>query len=95
MRKALTRIFACVLIVKMIFGKEKMKMLGARDIAEYFLFLSEPDCEDYISNLKLQKLIYYAQGFSLAIYGKSLLNDERQLFFPVNDNYNSRLYCLI
>jgi len=21
--------------------------------------------------------------------------DERQLFFPVNDNYNSRLYCLI
>lgn len=50
-------------------------MLTAKNIAEYFLVKTEPDCEEYISNLKLQKLLYYAQGFSLAIHNKKLFDD--------------------
>ncbi len=44
-------------------------MLTCHNIADYFLFLAdnEEDGADLISNLKLQKLVYYAQGFHLAI----------------------------
>ena len=31
---------------------------------------------DLISNLKLQKLLYYAQGIHVALYGTPLFNDE-------------------
>lgn len=47
-------------------------MLSAHDVAKYFLALTSEDEGDVISNLKLQKLLYYAQGFSLAIFDKSL-----------------------
>ena len=50
--------------------------LTAKKIAEYFLFKTDTEVEDYISNLKLQKLVYYAQGFHLAIHGKPLFNDK-------------------
>ena len=50
-------------------------MLTAKNVAEYFLVKTEPDCEEFISNLKLQKLLYYAQGFFLAIYDKLLFDD--------------------
>jgi len=43
------------------------------DVAEYFLILEGDDGE--ISNMKLQKLVYYAQGFSLALLGKPLFDD--------------------
>ena len=46
----------------------------ARDIARYFLAVQ--DDEEAISNLKLQKLLYYAQGFSLALTGKTLFNEQ-------------------
>ncbi|SFY16180.1 Panacea domain-containing protein [Azotobacter vinelandii] len=44
------------------------------DVAEYFLLL-EGDAGE-ISNLKLQKLVYYAQGFSLALLGEPLFNER-------------------
>ena len=47
-------------------------MLTAKDIARYFLSLADPDVGDSISNLKLQKLVYYAQGFHLALFGTPL-----------------------
>ena len=47
-------------------------MCKAIDVAKYFLSKSEPEIGDTISNLKLQKLLYLAQGFNLAIYGKVL-----------------------
>jgi uncharacterized phage-associated protein len=50
-------------------------MLSARDIAKYFLYRAEKD-EERLSNLKLQKLVYYAQGLHLALYGKPLFNEE-------------------
>ena len=46
--------------------------ITANLIAKYILCLSDPKVGDVISNLKLQKLLYYAQGFHLAIYGKPL-----------------------
>jgi uncharacterized phage-associated protein len=49
--------------------------MRAKDVAEYFLSLSDPECEDFISNLKLQKLVYYAQGFHLAIFGEPLFDE--------------------
>ncbi len=52
-------------------------MKNAIDIAKAFLKLSQPEAGDTISNLKLQKLLYYAQGFHLAIYeGKPLFEED-------------------
>ncbi|WP_286915685.1 MULTISPECIES: Panacea domain-containing protein [Pseudomonas] len=46
------------------------------DVAKYFLAQSSEDAGDLISNLKLQKLVYYAQGFSLALNGRPLFNEQ-------------------
>ncbi len=51
-------------------------MKSAKTIAKAFLCLSNPDVGDVVTNLKLQKLLYYAQGFNLAIYGKPLFKEE-------------------
>jgi uncharacterized phage-associated protein len=51
-------------------------MATASDVAKYFLTLSEPEEGDLVSNLKLQKLLYYAQGFHLALHGGPLFNEE-------------------
>ena len=51
-------------------------MKKATQIAKAFLKLSEPDIGDNISNLKLQKLLYYAQGFNLAINKKPLFSEN-------------------
>lgn len=46
-----------------------------KQVAEYFLCMSDPDIGDIISNLKLQKLVYYAQGFHLAMFDKPLFDE--------------------
>lgn len=51
-------------------------MLSVFNVANYFLSCVDPDDDDCISNLKLQKLCYYAQGFYLAIYGKRLFDND-------------------
>lgn len=52
-------------------------MYPAEKIAEYLLSLSRPEVGDIISNLKLQKLLYYCQGFSLALKdGEPLFEEE-------------------
>ena len=53
--------------------------------AEYFLRLQTGDAGDAISNMKLQKLLYYAQGVALAILGEPLFNDdfEKWTYGPV------------
>lgn len=50
--------------------------LTAKNIAEYFLVLADEDAGDLISNLKLQKLCYFAQGFHLAIYNRPLFEEK-------------------
>lgn len=49
-------------------------MLKVHAVANYFLTLDEQKEGDGISNLKLQKLVYYAQGFHLAIHHTPLFD---------------------
>lgn len=49
-------------------------MATALDVAKYLLTLPGDEDGDLISNLKLQKLLYYCQGFALAILGRPLFN---------------------
>lgn len=51
-------------------------MTDAHNVAKYFLALSNDDAGDLISNLKLQKLLYYAQGLYLAVNDVPLFADE-------------------
>lgn len=49
-------------------------MLNAKMVAEYFLWRACEEESELISNLKLQKLMYYAQGYSLAQSGQPLFD---------------------
>lgn len=51
-------------------------MLHAKQVADYILSLSDPEEGDIISHLKLQKLLYYVQGFCLAVYNRPLFSEE-------------------
>jgi uncharacterized phage-associated protein len=50
-------------------------MPNSKQVAEYFLCLTDSDVGDLISNLKLQKLVYYAQGFHLAMFDEVLFDE--------------------
>lgn len=56
----------------------RMTMLTSLDVAEYFISMQTDDAGDAISNLKLQKLLYYAQGYSLVLRKKPLFEDDFQ-----------------
>jgi uncharacterized phage-associated protein len=45
------------------------------EVANYFLKRQEPEVGDLMTNLKLQKLVYYAQGFYLAMMDSPLFNE--------------------
>ena len=64
----------------------------ALDIASLFIQLATNLPNNHIDNLKLNKLCYYAQGWSLARFGEPLFSDEIQAwqFGPVIPNvYNA------
>lgn len=50
------------------------KTLKAKDVARYFLYLANQEGRP-ITNKKLQKLVYYAQAWSLALNNKKLFNE--------------------
>jgi len=50
-------------------------MANANDIANYFLSKTIEE-DSKITNLKLQKLLYYAQGLHLALFDKELFSEE-------------------
>ena len=50
--------------------------MAVQDVARYLLNLSTPNTGESITNLKLQKLLYYAQGFHLALHGTPLFDEE-------------------
>jgi len=50
--------------------------IDAKIIACYFLSKVDEEAGDCISNLKLQKLLYYAQGFVLALTDKKLFENN-------------------
>lgn len=50
--------------------------ISAMDVAAFFVRMDDlKDIEDGITNLKIQKLLYYAQGYHLAYFGKPLFSD--------------------
>lgn len=51
-------------------------MLDAKDVADFFLSPIMEEEGERITNLKLQKLLYYAQGYSLALLDRALFNDK-------------------
>lgn len=51
-------------------------MNTAKEIADYILTLTDDEAGDLISHLKLQKLLYYSQGFALVFLGRPLFNEK-------------------
>lgn len=49
--------------------------MTAHEIASYFVSLVDEEAGDSISNLKVQKLLYYAQGGFLAFHDKPLFSE--------------------
>lgn len=49
--------------------------IPVEEVANYFLSKLDAETEDCISNLKLQKLVYYAQGFVMALKDKKLFDE--------------------
>lgn len=59
-------------------GKETIvKKLSPDDVADFFLSLAN-ESGGVITNLKLQKLVYYAQAWYLANFHKPLFNEDFQ-----------------
>ena len=50
-------------------------MAMVSEIANYFLSLADEEAGDLILNLKLQKLVYYAQGFHLTLFDYPLFEE--------------------
>ena len=53
-----------------------MPKYSAQVIADYFLYKASQDNHELLSNLKLQKLVYYAQGIHLTMGEGPLFQDE-------------------
>lgn len=51
-------------------------MHDVMDTVNYFLFKARDNDGESITNLKLQKLLYYAQGFHLALLKRPLFSDQ-------------------
>lgn len=55
---------------------------SAKDIAQYLLFVTSRESEEggqrseLLTHLKLQKLLYYVQGFHLALLGRAAFKEE-------------------
>lgn len=67
------------------------KKLTIFDIANFFLQIVDRESGSTITPLKLQKILYYAQGYHLAMFNKELFNEEFQAWAhgPANpDIYN-------
>ena len=50
-------------------------MVKAQDVANFFIRLAN-ESGSFISNLKLQKLLYYSQAWYLAIHSKPLFDED-------------------
>jgi len=54
-----------------------MKMYSASEIAVHFVRRGIEE-RNYLTQMKLQKMVYFAQGYHLARYGQKLIKDEVQ-----------------
>ena len=72
---------SCYSIIRV--GKLRMIKMRKRkitifDVANFFLKIVDRDSGSTITPLKLQKILYYAQGYYLAKFDKSLFNEDFQ-----------------
>ena len=51
-------------------------MTTAKDVAKYFIWLDSKEVSDGVSNLTLQKLVYYSQGYFLALFERPLFPES-------------------
>lgn len=78
-----------------------MNELNIFDVANFFLKIVDRDSGSTITPLKLQKILYYAQGYYLANYDKPLFQEDFQAWThgPANegiyDKYKSCKYNTI
>lgn len=71
--------------------KSNKKIYSANEVADYFIYLAsqkvvgDSDEREGITNLKLQKILYFAQAYFLAVLGRSLFKDkiEAWMYGPV------------
>ena len=61
----------------------------AKTVADYIIRFSQ-EHGDLVTNLKLQKLVYYAQAWYLALYDKPLFDEELQAW--INGPVQPELY---
>jgi len=52
-----------------------MPVYNVSDIANYFLLKADDSDQELLSNMKLQKLMYYAQGMHLVFFNEPLFED--------------------
>ena len=55
---------------------EKYMKHKASEIAKVILKMADPEYGDIISNLKLQKLLYYTQGIHLALFNDPIFDED-------------------
>ena len=73
-------------------------MYSALDIAKWFLCAVDRESGDSITHLKLQKLLYYAQAWSLVLLDKCIFKEEIQAWMhgpvvpEVYDKYSAYAY---
>lgn len=74
-------------------GERRSATASAKEVARYFLAVQDEGAGERITHLKLQKLLFYAQGYHLALYGEPLFNepveawDHGPVVRPVWDTY--------
>ena len=70
------------------FEKEERNMANIFDFASFFIDLSLHNEDDPMTNLRLNKLLYFLQGYSLSKYGEPLFPDkiEAWTYGPVIPN---------
>lgn len=74
---------------------EKNKQHNYSDVADYFIALAN-EKGDVMTNLRLQKLIYYAQAWYLANYKKPLFEEDFEAWIhgpvlpPLYEDYKER-----
>jgi uncharacterized phage-associated protein len=58
-------------------SKRKGGRAAAINVAKYLVYLASYEAEpDYLSHLRLQKILYYVQGWSLALRNKPMFNER-------------------
>ena len=58
------------------YPERREKMLKADDVADFFICLGNAENEDPMTNLRINKLMYFAQGWHLQRFGTPLFPDK-------------------